>query len=210
MTDGHYFDDEPTVTSSPRTVEVALPDLHLSLATDRGVFAADRLDAGTKLLLLEAPPLTDAETTVLDLGCGWGPIACVAARRAPAATVWAVDVNHRARDLTRANAATVGVADRVRVAAPDEVPDEVRFDRILSNPPIRIGKAALHDLLRHWLGRLAPEGRAHLVVQKHLGSDSLARWLTAEGHPTRRIAGRAGYRVLEVAARAADARMTGR
>jgi 16S rRNA (guanine1207-N2)-methyltransferase len=210
MSDGHYFDDEPTAASSPRVVELALPDVHLSLTTDRGVFSGDRLDAGTKLLLLEAPPLGDRETTVLDLGCGWGPIACVAARRAPAATVWAVDVNRRARDLTRANAAAAGVAERVRVAAPDEVPDEIRFDRILSNPPIRIGKTALHDLLGHWLGRLTAEGKAHLVVQKHLGSDSLARWLETEGHPTHRLASRAGYRILEVAARPGAARMTAR
>ena len=137
---------------------------------------------------------------ILDLGCGWGPIACVAAVRAPWATVWAIDVNERARQLTAHNAEQAGVAARVRVAAPDEVPGDLRFDRILSNPPIRIGKAALHELLRTWLARLGPSGRAHLVVQKHLGSDSLARWLDGQGHATTRLTSRAGYRVLEVLA----------
>lgn len=207
MNDRHYFDDDPDVASSPRAVEVSLPDVSLTLTADGGVFSADKLDPGTKLLLLETPPLDD-DTVVLDLGCGWGPIACVAARRAPAATVWAVDVNRRARDLTEANVRAIGAADRVHVAAPDDVPADVEFDRILSNPPIRVGKPALHALLRRWLPRLRPAGVAHLVVQKHLGSDSLARWLDAEGFPTVRLASRAGYRILEVRREAGTAGKT--
>ncbi|MEM9467466.1 MAG: methyltransferase [Actinomycetota bacterium] len=201
MGSGQYFDDDPSVASEPRPVEVALPDVAFTLTADRGVFSADHLDAGTKLLLLESPPLAAADTTVLDLGCGWGPIACVAAMRYPQAQVWAVDVNARARELTTANAATIGAADRIRVAAPDDVPADLRFDRILSNPPIRIGKAALHELLDRWLTRLTPAGAAHLVVQKHLGSDSLARWLEARGHRVDRLTSRAGFRILEVGAR---------
>ncbi len=115
--------------------------------------------------------------------------------------MWAVDVNARARALTAANAAAAGVGDRVRVAAPDEVPGDLTFDRILSNPPIRIGKDALHELLEGWLSRLAPGGSAHLVVQKHLGSDSLARWLAEQGFTTTRLCSRAGYRILQVEAR---------
>ena len=191
VSDGHYFDDDPSIGSAPASVEIVLPDVSVALTADRGVFAADHLDAGTKLLLLEAPPLEGAPT-VLDLGCGWGPIACVAASRNANACVWAVDVNARARALTAANAIAAGVEDRVCVTLPDDVPDDVRFDRILSNPPIRIGKPALHDMLRRWLRRLEPTGVAHLVVQKNLGSDSLARQLEGEGFPTRRLSSRAG------------------
>lgn len=198
MSTGQYFDDDPSVGSEPRSVEVALPDLAFTLTADRGVFSADHLDAGTKLLLLEAPPIAADEHTVLDLGSGWGPIACVAAARAPHATVWAVDVNERARSLTAQNAAAIDAAERIHVAAPDDVPDDVRFDRILSNPPIRIGKPALHDLLTRWLSRLTPTGRAHLVVQKHLGSDSLATWLREQGYDVDRLRSRAGFRILEV------------
>ncbi len=195
----HYFDASPDVPSQPATVELVLPDLRVSLATDRGVFAADGVDAGTKLLLLEAPvPAAAAESALLDLGCGYGPIAVALALRAPAATVWAVDVNARARSLAAANAEAAGVGDRVRVVEPSEVPDDVRFDGIWSNPPIRVGKDVLHSLLSTWLARLTPEGRAWLVVQKHLGSDSLQRWLEASGWPTARLVSRAGYRVLEV------------
>jgi len=195
----HYFDNDPTVPSEPRSVDITLPDLSLRLSSDRGIFSADHLDAGTKLLLMEAPPITETDRLVLDIGCGWGPITCVTAARAPRAVVWAVDINERARHLTEANAAALGLTARVHVCAPDDVPADLRFDRILSNPPIRVGKAALHALLTHWLGALAPSGVAHLVVQKHLGSDSLAKWLQRRGHRVDRISSRAGYRILEVA-----------
>ena len=181
--------------SEPTTVRLVLPDLTADLSTDRGVFAREGIDAGTKLLLLEAPaPAPDGHA--LDLGCGYGAIAVTLARRAPGATVWAVDVNARARALAAANTADL---PNVRVAAPEEVPDDVRFSTIWSNPPIRVGKQQLHELLARWLARLTPAGRAVLVVQKHLGADSLARWLTDEGFPTTRLRSRVGYRLLEVA-----------
>jgi 16S rRNA G1207 methylase RsmC len=162
------------------------------------VFSRDGVDAGTKLLLLEAPAPSPAGD-LLDLGCGYGPIAVTLARRAPAATVWAVDVNRRALALAAANATRAG-ATNVRVAEPDEVPAEIRFATIWSNPPIRIGKDALHELLERWLARLAPDGCAVLVVQKHLGADSLVRWLESSGHPTSRLQSRMGYRLLGVRA----------
>jgi 16S rRNA (guanine1207-N2)-methyltransferase len=182
------------VASDPSTVRLTLPDLTVDLQTDRGVFARDGVDPGTKLLLLEAPP-PPPEGDLLDLGCGYGPIAVTLAHRSPAATVWAVDVNERARALAAGNAAGLG---NVRVVAPDEIPETTRFAAIWSNPPIRIGKAALHELLARWLVRLTPEGSAVLVVQKHLGADSLARWLDEQGFPTTRLRSRVGYRLLEV------------
>ena len=160
---------------------------------------------GTALLLRTAPAPPPAGVA-LDLGCGAGAIALALARRAPAPTVWAVDVNERARALCAANAAANGLTNVV-VAAPDEVPADVRFDVIWSNPPIRIGKAALHELLPTWLDRLTPTGRAVLVVQKHLGSDSLQRWLTEQGWPTTRLASAKGYRLLDVHPRPARRRV---
>jgi 16S rRNA (guanine1207-N2)-methyltransferase len=192
---GHYFDRQPDVASAPRTVPLVLPDLSVTLTTDRGVFARDAVDPGTKLLLLEGPP-PPAGGDLLDLGCGYGPIAVALARRAPGARVWAVDVNRRALDLCAANAAAAGV--EVRALSPEEVPADVRFAGIWSNPPVRIGKTALHELLGTWLDRLAPEGLAALVVHRHLGADSLAGWLEAEGWPTTRTGSRMGYRLLEV------------
>ena len=147
------------MASAPATVPLALPDLTLTLTTDRGVFSGTRVDAGTKFLLLEAPAPPEGSVDLLDLGCGYGPIAVTLARRAPKARVWAVDVNDRALSLCTANAAEAGVGDRVRAVHPDEVPDEVRFAAIWSNPPIRIGKPALHELLRHWLPGSTRVGR---------------------------------------------------
>ncbi len=194
---GQYFEAEPAAAAAPRTIAVNIGGMKLRFITDSGVFSPDRLDAGTRLLLLEAPPLTTDDRSVLDLGCGWGPIACVAGLRSPAAEVLAVDVNERALSITAGNARRNGVGN-VTVARPDEVDPARRFDRILCNPPIRVGKDALHSLLATWLDRLATGGRAHLVVHRHLGSDSLARWLAGRGHMVDRLVSRSGYRVLEV------------
>ena len=193
---GHYFDPDPQARSAPRTVRLDLPDRSLVLATDRGVFSADRVDAGSKYLLLEAPD-PPAGGTFVDLGCGYGPIACTLAARAPAATVWAVDVNERARALCLANAGAAGLGNVV-VAAPEEVPADLAVDLLWSNPPIRIGKQSLHELLGSWLARLHPAGLAVLVVQKHLGADSLQRWIVELGFDAERLGSRAGYRLLAV------------
>ncbi|PZF81679.1 class I SAM-dependent methyltransferase [Jiangella anatolica] len=192
----HYYASTPGVASSRRTIEVELPDLRLELVTDTGVFSHRQLDPGTRVLLEQAPP-PPVRGDLLDLGCGYGPIALALSQRMKRRRVWAVDVNERALELVRENAAAAGLGG-VRAALPDDVPDDVRFAAVYSNPPIRVGKAALHELLLHWLARLLPDGAAYLVVQRHLGADSLATWLNEAGHPTRRLASRIGYRVLEV------------
>lgn len=176
-----------------------LRDLHLRLETDRGMFSPDRVDAGTRILL-DAVPAPPAEGHLLDVGCGYGPIALTLAARAPGARVHGVDVNRRALDLAERNAQTAGLGN-VSFTEPDALDPALRFAAIWSNPPIRIGKDALHELLQTWLSRLEPDGRAYLVVQKHLGSDSLQRWLTDSGWPTARLASRSSYRILEVKAR---------
>ncbi len=174
-----------------------LVDVHLRLRTDAGVFSPRRVDPGTKLLLTELPPTSDWPAgPIADVGCGYGPIAVTVALRDPDREVWAVDVNERARDLCGANAAAAGVADRVHVVAPDEVPEDLRFGLVASNPPIRVGKAVLHDLCRSWLRRLTDDGQAWWVVQKHLGSDSLQAWMVSQGWPTERVRSRQAYRIL--------------
>jgi 16S rRNA (guanine1207-N2)-methyltransferase len=199
-TTSHYFDREPAVPSQPGRVELVLPDLDVTLATDRGVFSAGAIDPGTKLLLLDGPRPEPGEAGhLLDLGCGYGPIAIALARRAPAATVWAIDVNERALTLCRANAAAAGVSG-VRAVLPEKIDPAIVFAGIWSNPPVRIGKAGLHALLEQWLPRLAPGAAAHLVVQKHLGADSLAAWLRDAGWSVDRVAARTGYRLLDVRA----------
>ncbi|MGO8957829.1 MAG: class I SAM-dependent methyltransferase [Streptosporangiaceae bacterium] len=191
-----YFAEQPAAAHRPGTVQVVLPDVHLSLATDSGVFSPGRLDPGTRLLLETAPP-PPAEGDLLDLGCGYGPLALVLAKRAPAARIWAVDVNARALALCEGNVVAAGLAN-ARCLAADDPGLPASYQLIWSNPPIRIGKQALHAMLTTWLGRLAPGAAAYLVVQRNLGSDSLQRWLAACGWAATRCAARAGYRVLEV------------
>ena len=190
-----YFTQQPSVASDEATFELDLPGRTIDMVTDTGVFSRGHLDKGTRVLLQHGPDPAPAGD-LLDLGCGYGPIALVLAAARPSSRVWGVDVNERALELTRRNAAVAGVA--VRACRPDQVPDDVRFAEIWSNPPIRSGKEALHELLRTWLPRLDDGGRALLVVSKNLGSDSLARWLIEQGWPTRRLASHAGFRVLSV------------
>ena len=192
----HYFTARPETAHRPGQVHVLLPDVHLALDTDAGVFSPSRLDTGTRLLLdVDTKPAGGGD--LLDLGCGYGPIALVLAARAPAATVWAVDVNERALELCARNAGRAGLAN-VRCATPGDPALPASYAGIWSNPPIRIGKQALHALLACWLPRLSPGATATAVVQRHLGSDSLQRWLTEQGWDVGRIASRAGYRVLRV------------
>lgn len=200
VTGEHYFTAQPA--AAPRhTVGFTVAGRRFDLAAAGGVFSAGRLDPGTAVLLRKAVlPTPGAAGPFLDLGCGYGPIACVLAARAPAATVYAVDVNPRALALVQENAAALGAADRVRALPPDEVPPAVEFQQIWSNPPIRVGKAELHDMLLRWLPRLAPDGDAWLVVARHLGGDSLHRWLVEQGWPVTRQASQQGYRVLRVGA----------
>lgn len=193
--DSHYFSERPTARHRPGTVVVDVHDDRFDLATDAATFSPRRLDPGTAFLL-DAAPEPPATGTFLDLGCGYGPIALSLARRAPGARVVAVDVNERSRELCAHNAARLG-CDNVEVLAPEDVDPDLRFDLLWSNPPIRIGKAALHDLLHGWLERLVPGGRAVLVVGKNLGGDSLQRWLTDQGFPTERVGSKRGYRLLE-------------
>jgi 16S rRNA (guanine1207-N2)-methyltransferase len=192
----HYFTETPSKPSRRVVVELRLPDMQVELLADRGVFSGSRVDPGTLTLLRQAPP-PPPEGQLLDLGCGYGPVACALAKRAPGATVWAVDVNTRALELAADNATSLGLSN-VRTVRPDEVPAEVVFDGIWSNPPVRVGKVALRELLSTWLGRLAGGASAWLVVHRHLGSDSLAEWLGSEGWDVRREASKSGYRVLQV------------
>lgn len=195
----HYFSARPATAARRRTVGFRAGGREFSLAAAGGVFSAGRLDPGTAVLLRKAPlPDVRARGPFLDLGCGYGPIACVLATASPTALVYAVDVNTRALELVRDNAISTGVVDRVRAVTPDEVPDDVTFQQIWSNPPIRVGKPDLHGMLCRWLPRLAPDGQAWLVVARHLGGDSLQRWLLDQGWRVSREASQQGYRVLRV------------
>jgi 16S rRNA (guanine1207-N2)-methyltransferase len=193
----HYFSPAASGPERRQTITATVWGEELRLITANGVFAGDGLDRGTAVLLRESP-IPTGRPRILDLGCGYGPIALAIARVCPGATVDAVDVNERALELCRDNARALGVADQVHVLRPDEADPEVRYDEIWSNPPIRIGKQALHGLLLTWLPRLKPGGTARLVVGRNLGADTLQAWLNDQGYECVRTGAAKGFRVLAV------------
>jgi 16S rRNA G1207 methylase RsmC len=197
MATAHYFSASPESEPDLRQFHARLAGQVYELTTANGIFSPERVDTGTEVLLshVPAPP---PGGNLLDLGCGWGPIALTLAINSPHSTVWAVDVNHRALDLVRKNAASLGL-DNVNAVTPDDVPDGIEFMTVWSNPPIRVGKNELHGLLTRWLPRLESGSDAWLVVQRNLGSDSLQRWLQAtfpDDFVFTRAATSKGYRVL--------------
>ncbi|MDN5559585.1 MAG: class I SAM-dependent methyltransferase [Ruaniaceae bacterium] len=191
----HYFTSKPA--GERTTIRATLGGEPREIVTARGVFSGERLDPGTRALIENAP---DPHGLTVDLGCGWGPLALDAALRNPEAEIIAVDVNEAARELTAENAARLGL--RITTADPQAalaLIGDRGIDHLISNPPIRVGKEALHTILRTWLPRLSPGGAAYLVVSKNLGADSLQRWIESElGQPCQRLATQKGYRILEV------------
>ena len=199
MSSEHYFSETPESEYKPKELKLELDGREITVVTSGGIFSPDRLDSGTAVLLEHldhVPP----SGNILDIGCGWGPITLAVAARSPKATVWAIDVNERSMRLTRENAERLGL-ENVKVCRPEEVPADLTFDGIWSNPPIRVGKDELHSILQTWLPRLALGAEAYLVVQKNLGADSLHRWLEAElpaGFSTIRVDTAKSFRVLRV------------
>jgi 16S rRNA G1207 methylase RsmC len=204
--ESHYFTSEPLDPAATRQIEVTLAGRTAALATAPGVFSPGRIDLGTAVLLRTLARRSERHDLppsglFVDLGSGWGPLALTMASLAPAARVAAVEVNQAARQLTAMNARQMGLTN-VTVIDPAESEAVADIDVLWSNPPIRIGKDALHQLLAGWLGRLRPDGHADLVVQRNLGADSLHTWLTDAGFPTERLASAKGFRVLRAHAMA--------
>jgi 16S rRNA G1207 methylase RsmC len=199
MSEDHYFSQEPSSPLKPKTIQIPVTGEIVDVTTASGTFSPAQLDFGTEVLI-EQMDLAPISGNLLDLGCGWGPIALNLAKLRPNTKVWAVDVNTRSVELTQANARNLGISN-INAVLPDQVPADLRFSGIWSNPPIRIGKKELHELLLMWLPRLETGGEAYLVVQKNLGSDSLQKWLTEElatGFEVSRYTSIKTYRVLKI------------
>lgn len=199
----HYFDASPTTPSHKHQFLLHVGTTTLTLHTDQGVFSSHGLDKGTAVLLnwvrdhsVATPP---PGAFLCDVGCGSGAIALTMAVLFPQCTIYALDINERARQLCAENA-RLNDLKNIIVVHPDEVPGDVEFSLLWSNPPIRIGKNELHQLLLRWVSRLTSDGHAHLVVNKNLGADSLTTWLNGQGFPTIKRASSKGFRILEVTA----------
>ena len=191
----HYFSADPNAEQRLRTVRFEVLGQEFNLKASSGTVSSSRLDPGTKVLLGH---LNEVKGNVLDLGCGWGPISIAIAKLFPETKVFALDVNKRSLDLTKENAKSLGLENVYPLTA-EEIPGDLEFDELWSNPPIRVGKEVLHNLLETWLPRLKPGGKAMLVVQKQLGADSLMKWLQAEfsQFTISRLDTDKGYRVIQ-------------
>ena len=203
MDEQYFTDSEPASADELHLIRDRVRGFDLEMWVSDRVFSGSRIDLGTRQLLAEAPALPE-RGNFLDVGCGWGPLAITMGLESPEASVWAVDVNSRALDLTARNA-SLNEAENVHTLHAEEAPEKllsqgVTFDVIWSNPPIRIGKNALHELLKTWLSMLSKNGVAYLVVQKNLGADSLTQWLCQQGFPAEKIASKKGYRIIKVRA----------
>jgi 16S rRNA G1207 methylase RsmC len=199
MSSEHYFSETPGSDYKPKEISVVINGHEVLVTTAGGVFSPDHIDQGTNVLLthLDQAP---AGGNILDIGCGWGPIALSLASASPKSTIWAVDVNQRSLELTAANAKRLRLSN-IKFVTPEEVPADLEFSGIWSNPPIRVGKDVLHEILLTWLPRLQEHAEAYLVVQKNLGADSLHRWLEAElpeNFSTVRVDTAKSFRVLRV------------
>ncbi len=198
MPQEHYFSASPDSPATIREISFRVADREFLVQAASGTFSASKLDPGTSVLLSKYQEFPDSGN-VLDLGCGWGPISISIASLQPGTTVWALDVNARSLELATSNAERLGLTN-VKTVTAEQIPADLRFDAIWSNPPIRIGKAALHELLSTWLPRLESGGRAMLVVQKQLGADSLLAWIQSEFPEltSSRFSTDKGFRVLEI------------
>jgi 16S rRNA G1207 methylase RsmC len=198
MAQEHYFSADPASPAKLNSVTFEAEGQSFTLQAASGTFSSGKLDPGTKVLLGLS---THFPTTgkVLDLGCGWGPIGISIAKLRPHTEVLGLDVNERSIELANQNAARLRLTNFQAVNSSKLDETEV-FDAIWSNPPIRIGKQRLHDLLSENIAKLKPTGSAYLVVQKQLGADSLQQWL-ADTYPERevvRVENSKGYRVIKI------------
>lgn len=197
----HYFSsDTPDLPRTWHDIEIC--GRNYRILSQGGVFSPTQLDKGTAVLLRKFPfPPLPVAARIVDLGCGWGPISLALAAHYPENKITAVDVNPVARELTKINAENAAFSLEVleeESARQLFQKQETSIDLLLSNPPIRIGKTALHKLLSDWLALLSPHGQAFLVVQKNLGADSLAVWLRGGGYTVEKIGSAKGYRVFQV------------
>ncbi len=201
MSQGHYFDPSPAVRDRPGEVYLPVGDERLPLHTDAGVFSKGKIDRGTRLLLaaMERGSLALPEDgDVCDLGCGYGPIGIAVAKMRPKTRVYMVDINPRAVELAERNVrrhrlgnVQVRRGDGVSVFAPQ------RFDLIITNPPIRAGKAQVHALLTEAKEWLVPGGRLALVIRTQQGAKSLAAFLETLFPVVEEIEKGGGFRVYE-------------
>lgn len=191
----HYYTARPQAAHDEAEFTATLRGMELRFVTDAAVFSRERVDFGSALLI-EAMRIAPADT-VLDLGCGYGPIGLMAARLAPEGRVYMVDVNERAAALAQRNLAENGVTNaEVRVGDGLEPVRGIQFDKVLTNPPIRAGKAAIYRMLDDAHQALVPGGSIWVVIQTKQGAPSMKKKLQELFGNVADVEREAGYHVF--------------
>ena len=172
----HYFTNKPKAPHDEKLLTTTLRGQEFSFYTDTGVFSKEGVDFGSRTLI-ETMVITPG-ASVLDMGCGWGPVGITAAWLNPTGEVLMVDVNTRALELAEKNISL------------NEIPNATTqesdvyanlggkmFDIILTNPPIRAGKTTVHNIFAGAVGHLNPGGSLWVVIQKKQGAPSAEKKL---------------------------------
>ena len=198
MVEEHYFSSDPAAPKKTVSVLIQVGGKEIEIEAASGTFSSSRLDAGTAVLLKHDEHFPK-DGNVLDIGCGWGPIGLSIASVSKSSKVFGIDINQRSIEQSNLNSSNLGLTNYSAMHS-RELPSDLRFSAIWSNPPIRVGKKVLHELMETYIPRLEPGGRAMLVVQKNLGADSFQRWLSSrfpEAEVTR-VSTDKGYRVISL------------
>ncbi len=189
----HYYTKKPSSASNPAQIQVELGGRTLRFWTDTGVFSKNELDPGSRLLIENIPDLSG---TVVDLGCGWGPIGISLALKNPDARLVLADVNERAVDLAQKNARENG-ANNLTVVLSDgfeNLPTSV--DCVTTNPPIRAGKQVIYAMFDEAFKRLTPGGALYIVIRKQQGAPSAKKHLEERFESVEVVDRSGGYWIL--------------
>ena len=188
----HYYTVHPASAHDLRTCTVDVLGVQSQFTTYAGVFSRDGLDTGTRALLEALPPL---HGRVLDLGCVWGPVGVTLARKYPEAELVMTDVNQRAVDLSVRNLAANGA--RAAVCQGDGFENvSGNFDFVITNPPIRAGKAAIYGMFADARDRLNPGGQLYIVIRKQQGAPSALKYLREQFTGSEVVARESGFWVI--------------
>lgn len=191
-----YFTSNPTSDHRYAKFETEILGNRVVFNTDSGVFSKDALDFGTRTLLEALPELYGR---ILDLGCGWGAVGVSVGKKYPKSEIVMSDVNERAMELAKKNLKENGVLNAIVLPsnAMDDVPGT--FDFILTNPPIRAGKAVVYKMFDQASERLNEGGRLYVVIRKQQGAPSAKAHLQERFGHVEVIAREKSYWIIECA-----------
>ena len=170
----HYYTNSPTSEHEERSFRAVFAGRVLAFDTDAGVFSKQHVDPGSELLCKSLPDTLSGR--ILDMGCGWGAMTIMTLARFPKAQLTMADVNERALALAVSNVAKNHMeAQAVLSDGFEKIEGE--FDAVITNPPIRAGKAVIYKMFEDAKAHLVPGGALYLVIRKQQGAPSALKFL---------------------------------